>query len=145
MSAPITGWLTDMTADERQSMVGCTVTVSHNLRSATGLLVRFNDDDTLTVVGADVSDPAVFPVAGTYIRPLDAPRRQALAGALDARLDWIAKLATFQNEEGEIVDDDAYGYAKGDYEYEISDALHTLIDEQLGHIFGGSEAGQGER
>ncbi|MGW3839741.1 hypothetical protein ACWD9X_14460 [Streptomyces sp. NPDC005075] len=137
------GWLTDLSHERRQELIGATVTLFENLKAINGLLIKV-EDGTAHVFRPDAVDPTAFRVAGTrFERTPGTPLRPALARALVYENEWQQTRSTLVDENGEPLDGRTqydYDSALTAYEEGLSDVHDSLLIELTTQLFPSKES-----
>ncbi|WP_329147113.1 hypothetical protein OIU91_16425 [Streptomyces sp. NBC_01456] len=139
-AVPQGGWLTDLSEEELEHLVGAMLNVFCGARSNTGLLIRI-EDGVAYLFRSDQVEPLQYAVNGTrFERTPGTPMRPALARALVYEQAWDAIDASLRNDEEEITDQGTWDHKRGDYEYGLPDVHDCLVLELTCQLF--STAGQ---
>ncbi|WP_369042305.1 hypothetical protein [Streptomyces sp. Midd1] len=120
-SLPTSGWLVDLTPEQRQGLLGATLTVTSGARGNTGLVIKVADE-ALHLFRPDTEVPFFYPVSSTHFNRDPGKRlRPALARCLAAEVAFEARIAA-------MADPESSGTARFDYDK----ALSAQEEDRLG-------------
>lgn len=127
------GWMTDLTPEELQNLIGATVTLFQNLKAVNGLLIKI-EDGTAYLFRSDQVHP--FLVAGTrFERTPGPPLRPTLARALVHKRQWDEKSKSLQDKDGNPLNQHDYDKALSAYEESLPDIHEWLLIELATQLF----------
>lgn len=135
IEVPDNGWLTDLTAEQQQTLVGAMLHVFSGARATTGLVTDITDG-VMRLYRETRAEPIEYPLRSTaYTRIPGHRARPALARALVYQREWDTLRDALTDDNGKPLNQGDYTAACANYEDGLVDVYDALLLEYTSELY----------